>query len=430
MQALVTAPGRAGTWPSDKGGLRAFVRRHRFGSYLAVAVAVSGSYWTAMALDGQVVRPGGPTTHFPGLFGPMIAAFLVAGIADGPGGVRDLVGRMFRWRTGARWYALAAVPTFAFAAGVALLAVTGRETPTLDQLARYSGLPEIGLPAVLLLAFLGNGFGEEVGWRGSAQPTLRVSHGFLRTAVIVGAVWALWHVPSFTVIETYRMMGLSIIPIFAIGLGSGAIVFGWLYERSGGSILIVALAHLSLNMATATQAGRGLPQSLVTTVIVAWAVLIVMAEMRRSGGLRREGGLRGRLAAVRGGFANFGRRMTIALLGSRFGRGMGRSVTVITYRGRATGRTLSTPVEYVRDGSRVTILVANPERKQWWRNVRADGNVRLLLDGVDLAGRATVIEPPAAVAALAGYVAQRPRSARAAAAGALAVVVELIDVRN
>jgi hypothetical protein len=146
MQTLVTAPGRAAMLPRDRAGLRALVRRHRFGSYLALAVAMSGSYWTAMALDGQVVRPGGPTTHFPGLFGPLIAAFLVAGIADGRGGVRDLVGRMFHWRTGARWYALAAVPTLAFVAGVVLLAVTGQQVPTLDQLARYSGLPEIGCP--------------------------------------------------------------------------------------------------------------------------------------------------------------------------------------------------------------------------------------------------------------------------------------------
>jgi hypothetical protein len=41
-----------------------------------------------------------------------------------------------------------------------------------------------------------------------------------------------------------------------------------------------------------------------------------------------------------------------------------------------------------------------------------------------------VIEPSASPDALAGYVAERPRSASAAAAGALAVVVELIDVRN
>jgi deazaflavin-dependent oxidoreductase (nitroreductase family) len=145
---------------------------------------------------------------------------------------------------------------------------------------------------------------------------------------------------------------------------------------------------------------------------------------------RDEDGARRRLASVGRGFAIFGRRMTIVLLGSRLGRGLGRSVTVITYRGRTTGRTLSTPVEYVRDGSRVTILVANPERKQWWRNARVDGNVRLLLGGVDRPGLATVIEPPAAADALAGYVAERPRSAGAAAAGALAVVVELIDAAD
>lgn len=418
MQALVDTTGLAGARPKSRIGLGAFVRRHRLGSYLVLAAAVSWSYWIAMAVDGQIVRPGGTTSHFPGLFGPMLAAFVIAVLADGLPGLRDLVGRMFRWRTSPRWYALALIPTFVFAAGVGLLAVTGGDVPTLDELARYSGLPEIGLPAVLLLAFLGNGFGEEVGWRGFAQPSLRTNHGFLRTAAIVAAVWALWHVPSFSVIETYRMMGLAIIPIFVIGLGSGAIVFGWLYERSGGSILLVAVAHLSMNMASATEAGRGLPSALVTTAIVAWAVLIVFASLRH------------RLASVGTGFASVGRRMTTALLGSRFGRGLGRSITVITYRGRTSGRVLSTPVEYVRDGSRVTILVACPERKQWWRNVRVDGNVRLLLDGVDRPGRATVIEPSASHDALAGYVAARPRSASAAAAGALAVVVELIDVRN
>ncbi len=415
MQAFLTATERVGVRPSRRVGLRAIVRRHRFGSYLAVAAAVSWSYWIAMALDGQIVRPGGTTSHFPGLFGPMLAAFIIAVLADGLAGVRDLVDRMFRWRTSPRWYALALVPSLVFAAGVGLLAVTGGDVPTLDELARYSGLPEIGLPAVLLLAFLGNGLGEEVGWRGSAQPALRANHGFLRVAVTVGVVWALWHVPSFGVIETYRMMGLAIIPIFVIGLGSGAIVFGWLYERSGGSILIVALAHLSLNMATATEAGRGLPQALVTTAIVVWAVLIVVAEMRRSGALRR-------------GFAGIGRRLTSTLLKSPAGRGLARSTTVITYRGRTTGRTLSTPVEYVRDGSRVTILVASPERKQWWRNVRAAGEVRLLLDGVERPGLATVLAAPGAADALAGYVAERPRSAKAAGAGALAVVVELNDV--
>lgn len=414
MHSSLTATGPAEVRQIGGFGLRPIVRRHRLASYLFVAASVSWSYWIGMAIDGQIVRPGGTTSHFPGLFGPMIAAFVVALLADGPSGVRDLVGRMSRWRISPRWYVLALVPSLVFVVGVALLAFTGGQVPTVAELAHYSGLPEIGLPAVLLVAFLGNGFGEEVGWRGSAQPTLRANHGFLRAAVAVGVVWTLWHVPSFGVIETYRMMGLAIVPIFVIGLGSGAIVLGWLYERSGGSILIVALAHLSLNMATATEAGRGLPQALVTTVIVIWAVIIVVAQVRGSGALRR-------------GFAGIGRGMTSALLKSPVGWRLAHSTTVITYRGRTTGRTLSAPVEYVRAGSRVTILVAGPERKQWWRNVRANGEVSLLLDRGERRGRATVLAPPDGIDVLARYVAERPRSAKAVRAGALAVVVELTD---
>lgn len=396
--------------------IRSAVRRHRFAAYLAVAFGLSWSYWISMALAGAIVTPGGSVTHFPGLFGPMIAAFAITALADGLPGLRDLVGRMLRWRVAPRWYALACVPSVLFVAGVAVLAATGGPVPTIADLGRYSGLPEMALPVVALLALLANGFGEEVGWRGFAHPTLRRDHDFLGASVAVAAAWALWHLPSFWVIETYRLMGLAIVPIFVIGLGSGAIVFGWLYERAGSSILIVALAHLSLNMATATGAGRGLPQMLVTTGIVVWAMLIVAGELRRTGGLRRR-------------FTAAGRWLTIRLLRSRLGSGLSRTVTIVTYRGRSSGRVLATPVEYVRSGSAVTILVASAERKQWWRNVRENGDIRLWLDGADRGGRASVVLPPDAERALATYVAERPRAARAAAS-AVAVIVELCDASH
>jgi deazaflavin-dependent oxidoreductase (nitroreductase family) len=108
------------------------------------------------------------------------------------------------------------------------------------------------------------------------------------------------------------------------------------------------------------------------------------------------------------------------------GRLMGGSLTVITHSGRTSGRRHATPVEYVRDGSRVTILVARPERKQWWRNVRDSGAATLWLDGRERDGSAIVLAPPESTAALAAYVAARPRAA-AAASGALAVVVDLSD---
>ena len=127
-------------------------------------------------------------------------------------------------------------------------------------------------------------------------------------------------------------------------------------------------------------------------------------------------------------FARVGRAATIWLLRSPMRRLLGGSITVIGYRGRVSGRWLATPVEYVRDGSRITILVADADRKQWWRNVRDSGDVTLLLDGRERAGSATVLAPPESDAAMEAYVAVRPRAARATRSGARMVVVDLADV--
>lgn len=97
---------------------------------------------------------------------------------------------------------------------------------------------------------------------------------------------------------------------------------------------------------------------------------------------------------------------------------------VIAYRGRRTGRMLSTPVEYVRVGARVIVLVADAPAKQWWRNVRADPAVEVVLDGVRRNGQATVGRPQDAgmAADLRRYLARKPRAAAVAARESSAIV--------
>ncbi|GAA1753211.1 hypothetical protein [Streptomonospora arabica] len=65
----------------------------------------------------------------------------------------------------------------------------------------------------------------------------------------------------------------------------------------------------------------------------------------------------------------------------RWGRLARRRLTVVTYTGRRSGRTFSTPVSYRRSGETVTINVAMPERKRWWRNFTGEGRpISLELD--------------------------------------------------
>ncbi|GAA3458805.1 hypothetical protein J2S66_000066 [Saccharothrix longispora] len=73
----------------------------------------------------------------------------------------------------------------------------------------------------------------------------------------------------------------------------------------------------------------------------------------------------------------------------RWGGVVGRYLTVVTYTGRRSGRTFSTPVGYRRRGDDVTIRVGLPDAKTWWRNFTgAGGALSLRLGGVDRSGHA------------------------------------------
>ncbi|HXV71356.1 MAG TPA: hypothetical protein VEB69_08145 [Acidimicrobiia bacterium] len=68
---------------------------------------------------------------------------------------------------------------------------------------------------------------------------------------------------------------------------AGSVVLGWLYERARSSLLIVALFHTFLNVASTTPATEGLPAAITSAVVIVWAVLILRRE--RTPGLPRRG---------------------------------------------------------------------------------------------------------------------------------------------
>ncbi|WP_433710881.1 hypothetical protein ACQP2U_32160 [Nocardia sp. CA-084685] len=68
---------------------------------------------------------------------------------------------------------------------------------------------------------------------------------------------------------------------------------------------------------------------------------------------------------------------------------VGRAITEITYVGRRSGNTFSTPVGFRRAGDEITIPVGMPDQKTWWRNfLGAGGPISLKLDGTERSGHA------------------------------------------
>jgi hypothetical protein len=72
-----------------------------------------------------------------------------------------------------------------------------------------------------------------------------------------------------------------------------------------------------------------------------------------------------------------------------------RRLTIVTYTGRRSGRTFSTPVGFRRVDDVVTIGVQLPEAKKWWRNFLDEGGpISLELDGADRTGHAIARRDP------------------------------------
>jgi len=250
-------------------------------AFFGLAYLLSWAWAVPSALRGEVIHRGdGWPTHLPSLFGPLVAAFLVTAWTVGRAGVADLWRRMVRWRVPARWW-LSAVSPLAFLA-VALVAerLAGDPWPRAAAFGRFTGMPAVGVIGVFLLVTLA-AFGEETGWRGYALPQLQRRFSPLTATLILAPLWALWHAPQFFVVATYRNFGVGDCVGFLIGLTCGAVVLTWLYNRSGGSILIVAVWHGIYNLVGGgTDAAVGTISAVVSTLVMVQGVTLAGLELR------------------------------------------------------------------------------------------------------------------------------------------------------
>lgn len=263
--------------------MRDFARRHPLATYIALAYAISWAYWIPLALRGAVVAPGGAVTHFPGLLGPALAAYVTTGLIEGWSGIARLTRRLFLIsRPQSRFWFYSLSP-LAFLGLALVLAAWRRTLPEPVDFALYSGLPgTLSFPLVLLLVLLFNGFGEETGWRGFALKRLQHRFGPLPGALLLGLVWAGWHVPAFWTVQGYRSLGVPmLLGGFGLGILAGSVVLARVTNRTAGSILAAALWHCIYNMTSATAASRGLIGAVTSTCVMIWAAVLVVQEMRR-----------------------------------------------------------------------------------------------------------------------------------------------------
>ena len=276
--AVLTTPLHAGSASADPSSIWVVL----IGFY-ALTLAISWGWMLPFVLAGSVVHRGsGWPTHMPALMGPMIAAVVVTAWTQGARGVRDLGRRMIRWRVGLRWWFWGlGSPLAYFAAGVVIARLSDGQWPSfagLDQLLRDPGDRRRSAsgwqPSSTVL-------GEETGWRGFALPQLQSRYSPLVASLTIVPMWAFWHAPYFAVLSTYRGFGPMQYVGFVFGLACGSVVLTWLYNRSGASILVVAVWHGTFNMfGGATAATEGTIAAVVSTAIMIQAIVLVALELR------------------------------------------------------------------------------------------------------------------------------------------------------
>jgi uncharacterized protein len=164
-------------------------------TYFVLAFAFTWFFWTLAALGARDVIPTLPGLTVIGTLGPLVAAVVVTAQESGRAGLRSLFGRILQWRVAPIWYGVVLLgPMLLYLAGLALeVVLLGSRPPSLGAL--IGALPVLLIVAVYMVVFVA--LGEEVGWRGYALPTLQGHYGALLSSVILGALWALWHLPVF-----------------------------------------------------------------------------------------------------------------------------------------------------------------------------------------------------------------------------------------
>jgi membrane protease YdiL (CAAX protease family) len=245
-------------------------------AFVLVAYAWSWAWWVPLALQGETTRAGQAwPTHLPGLLGPAVAAVVVTAGMSGRAGLVDLGRRIVRVRVGWFWYAVL-VGTAGVGAGALLVqGVLGQGWPSAAELSRYSGAGVIPWLGLVVLVLVVNGFGEEIGWRGFLVERWAPGHNLLRTALLVAAVWAPWHLPLFWVSESFQSFGPAGTLGWLVSITAGSVVLTWMYLGSGGSIWIVALWHTAFNLVTATPAAADLAAPVLSAAVIVAAVVLV-----------------------------------------------------------------------------------------------------------------------------------------------------------
>jgi uncharacterized protein len=253
---------------------QSLVRRHPLISFYVLTYAIAWMLWAPLVILRDSIP--GPVAFILTLLGSLVPSALglvFIGLLSGRPGVRRVLRRLVHGRIGLRWYlaALALTMLVPLAVGVSIL--MGGDTPVVDNTI---------FGVLFLFAFMifpGSALGEELGWRGFVLPRMQARHSALKASLLVGILWGPWHLPLW--LTGNESFPISLYPAFVAAVIASSVFYTWLYNNTGGSLLIVVLYHAASNLPITvliTPLGSQMAQPFliyVALIVIAAAAIVV-----------------------------------------------------------------------------------------------------------------------------------------------------------
>jgi uncharacterized protein len=212
---------------------RNWAARHDLVLYFVLAYLLSWALWPLVILN--------PTSSSLVPFGPLIAAVIVALLAGGRHELWALLRQLGRWRVHPLWYVIALLGPFVLAGLTAALAVAaGAPVRGTGDYTNWRAITFFFFSTVIIV-----GLFEEVGWRGFALPRLQLRLDAIWAALVLGVLWALWHLPELISDPTGQRPPVQFL-LWALAL---SVIFSWLYNSTNGSLPIVIICHAAIDTA-------------------------------------------------------------------------------------------------------------------------------------------------------------------------------------
>jgi hypothetical protein len=224
-----------------------------------------------------------------GLLGPSIAALYMILRSNNQALKKDFTKRLSSFRLWSPVYLLVTLliaPVLSLAAIWLSLSIgESVDQFQINQEALGALLPMIILGMILAPTF------EELGWRGYGVDSLRAKMGMLKSCVVFGVLWSLWHVPLVLIYGTYQqeLVTIDIIYVlnFFVSIIPVGIVANWLYYKHNRSITAGIVLHSMLNASAMIMSAGQPAKTILTGLYILFVIVIVIFDKKLFGEEKR-----------------------------------------------------------------------------------------------------------------------------------------------